>query len=217
MVPLWRYGVAVWLGAVCFEALPALAQIDPVKRDLIQFGYNGAFEGHPPLSAYAFYYRNQPDFLQTNLTLRLAMAPTYLDSELGFSDALGPHTDIGIGLAGGGYADSFNEIRQGKLFPAESFDGFGGELNASLYHLFNPGHMIPLNGVLRGIAHYATYAAGSQTASNFKMPDPMGIFSVRTGLRWGGREPTGAARALLTAIRRDPTHVLRALAALSSS
>ena len=29
----------------------------------------------------------------------------------------------------------------------------------------------------------------------------------------GRREPTGPARALLTAIRRDPMHVLRALAA----
>jgi hypothetical protein len=118
------------------------------------------------------------------------MAPTYLDSELGILGALDAHTDIGVGIAGGGYADSFNEIRQGKLFPGESFDGFGGEVNASLYHLFNPGHQIPLNGVIRGIAHYATYAPGSQTASNFRMPDPMGIFSVRTGLRWGGREPT---------------------------
>ena len=178
----------VW--ATCLAGLPAFGQIDPVKRDLIQFGYNAAFEGHPPLSAYAFYYRNQPDFLRTNLTLRLALAPTYLDSELGILGALDAHTDIGIGIAGGGFADSFNEIRRGKLYPGESFDGFGGELNASLYHLFNPGYLIPLNGVLRGIAHYATYAPGSQTASNFEMPNPMGIFSVRTGLRWGGREPT---------------------------
>ncbi len=29
----------------------------------------------------------------------------------------------------------------------------------------------------------------------------------------GRREPTGPAKALLTAIRRDPTHVLKALAA----
>ena len=71
-----------------------------------------------------------------------------------------------------------------------SFDGFGGEVNASLYHLFNPGYLIPLNGVLRGTFHYATYAPGSQTAENFRMPDPMGTFNVRTGLRWGGREPT---------------------------
>jgi hypothetical protein len=176
--------------ASCLNSLPAFAQIDPVKRDLIQLGYNAAFEGHPPLSAYAFYYRNQPDFLRTNLTLRLALAPTYLDSELGIRGALDQNTDIGIGLAGGGYADSFNEIRRGKLLPAESFDGFGGEVNVSLYHLFNPGYQIPLNGVLRGIAHYATYAGGSQTGDNFRLPDPMGIFSVRTGLRWGGREPT---------------------------
>lgn len=177
-------------GLAVLTSSTGFCQVDPVKRELIQFGYNAAFEGHAPLSAYAFYYRNEPDFLRTNLTLRLALAPTYLDSELGILGALDAHTDIGIGLAGGGFADSFNEIRRGKLLPQESFDGYGGEVNASLYHLFNPGYMIPLNGVLRGIAHYATYAPGSQTSSGFQVPDPMGIFSVRTGLRWGGREPT---------------------------
>ena len=65
------------------------AQIDPVRRDLIQLGYNQALEGHTPFSGYAFYYHNQPDFLRTNLTLRLALAPTYLDSELGIAHALG--------------------------------------------------------------------------------------------------------------------------------
>ena len=54
-----------------------------------------------PLAGYAFYYRNQPNFLHTNLTLRLAVAPTYLDSELGFSHLLGEHTDLGVGIAGG--------------------------------------------------------------------------------------------------------------------
>src|SRR5207245_4089448 len=73
------------------------SQIDPVKRQLLQVGYNAALEGHPPQSIYAFYYQNQPGFLNTNLTLRLAIAPTYLDSELGISSALGEHTDLGIG------------------------------------------------------------------------------------------------------------------------
>ncbi len=183
----------------CWHWLPLLglvvlapagwAQIDPTKRDLFQFGYNAALEGHPPLSIYAFYYRNQPDFLRTNLTLRLALAPTYLDSELGIRNALGQNTDLGIGLAGGGFADSYFEIRQGKYLPKESFDGYGGETSLSLYHLFNPGHMIPLNGVLRGTAHFATYDPTSDTARDFRVPDNMGIFSVRTGLRWGGREP----------------------------
>jgi hypothetical protein len=81
----------LWL--TLFAPFFASAQIDPVKRDLVQFGYNQAFEGHQPLAAYAFYYHNQPDFLSTNLTLRLALAPVYLDSELGFTGAFGPNTD----------------------------------------------------------------------------------------------------------------------------
>jgi hypothetical protein len=167
-----------------------LSQIDPIKRELIQFGYNAPLEGHPPLSAYAFYYRNEPDFTHTNLTLRMAIAPTYLDSELGISGVLGEHTDLGIGLAGGGFADTYHEIRQGKYLPQESFDGHGAEMSLSLYHLFNPGQMIPLYGVLRGIGRFSTYDATSDTAPNFVVPSDMGNFKVRTGLRWGGREPT---------------------------
>ena len=165
-------------------------QIDPVKRELIQSGYNAAFQGHAPLSAYAFYYRNEPDFLNTNLTLRLALAPTYLDSELGISRALGENTDLGLGLAGGGFADDYYEIRQGKYIQGESFDGYGGQTSLSIYHLFNPGQLIPLYGVARGIVHFASYDTGSSTLSTFHLPQDMGIFSVRTGLRWGGREPS---------------------------
>jgi hypothetical protein len=184
-----RIGFALlWLAL--FAPVFASAQIDPVKRDLIQFGYNQAFEGHQPLAAYAFYYHNQPDFLRTNLTLRLAVAPVYLDSELGFVGALGPNTDLGIGLAGGGFSDSYNEIRGGEFMPGESFDGNGGEISASLYHLFNPGDEIPLSYVLRGTAHYSFYNRNDDTAANFALPGDQGDFSVRTGLRWGGVEPT---------------------------
>src|SRR5258708_1838900 len=96
-----------WLLIVLFPGIllpgAAVAQIDPVKRELIQFGYNQSIEGEAPVSAYAFYYYNQPDFLShSNLTLRLAIAPVYVDSELGISRLLGPNTDVGIGLAGGG-------------------------------------------------------------------------------------------------------------------
>jgi len=185
-----RRWLIIILGVCCIGPVTAFAQIDPLKRELIQFGYNAAFEGHPPLSAYAFYYRNQPDFLRTNLTMRLAIAPTFLDSELGIADALGEHSDLGIGVAGGGFGDIYNEIDQGKYIPAQSFDGHDGELNLSLYHLFNPGQLIPLNGLLRGTAHYAAYGAAGQTDPNFKLPENMGIFKVRSGLRWGGREPT---------------------------
>jgi hypothetical protein len=170
--------------------LAAPGQIDPFPRELIQFGGNAALEGHAPLAAYAFYYRNQPDFLRTNLTLRLAVAPTYLDSELGISQALGEYTDLGFGLAGGGFADNYNEIRHGTFLPAESFTGDGGEASASIYHLFNPGQQIPLNGVLRGTMHYSAYVRDNATAPMFRLPDNETTMAVRTGLRWGGREPT---------------------------
>ncbi len=184
-----RIGFALlWLAL--FAPIFASAQIDPIKRDLIQFGYNQAFEGHQPLAAYAFYYHNQPDFVRTNLTLRLAVAPVYLDSELGFVSALGPNTDVGIGLAGGGFSDSYNEIRGGEFMPGESFDGNGMEVSASIYHLFNPGDEIPLNFVLRGTAHYTVYNPNDDTAANFSLPGDHGDFNVRTGLRWGGVEPT---------------------------
>ena len=171
-------------------AAAATAQIDPVKRDLIQFGYNQPVEGRAPVAGYAYYYHNQPDFLHTNQTLRIALAPVYLDSELGFVHGLGPNTDFAIGAAGGGFADSYNEMRGGKWIEGESFDGHGAELSASVYHLFNPGDLIPLNVVLHGAAHYSIYEANDNTAANFKTPADGATYSVRTGLRYGGIEPT---------------------------
>ena len=114
-----RYWGRIWpaLLAGCIGPFAAYSQIDPVNRELIQLGYNAALEGHPPLAAYAFYYRNQPDFLGTNMALRLAVAPTYLDSELGIRRVLSEHTDLGIGLAGGGFADTYDEIDHG-FFPS---------------------------------------------------------------------------------------------------
>ncbi len=175
---------------VAVAPLLARAQIDPVKRQLLQLGYNAALQGHAPQSVYAFYYQNQPEFLRTNLTLRLAVAPTYLDSELGISHAIGQQTDLGIGVAGGGFADNYAEVRKGTYLPDESFTGYGGGLSLSVYHLFNPGQQIPLNGVVRGIARYSTYERDDATESTFQLPPDHGTFSARTGLRWGGREPT---------------------------
>ena len=137
---LWRAGQSLcrrrraspshWIGFVLLLGLcvplTCRAQIDPVKRQLLQFGYNQPLQGHGPLAAYAFYYLNQPQFMRPDLTLRLAVAPTYLDSELGVSHALGPQTDLGLGLAGGGFADSYAEVRAGRFLQSESFDGHMG-------------------------------------------------------------------------------------------
>ncbi|MGN6643052.1 MAG: hypothetical protein ACTHKU_08630 [Verrucomicrobiota bacterium] len=186
-----RWFILSLLTASLFVCFRAVAQIDPMPRQLIQLGYNAAFQGHPPVAAYAFFYHNQPHFIHTNLTLRLAVAPTYLDSELGISQALGEKTDLGFGLAGGGYADSYDEIRGGTFIPKESFVGHGAETSMSLYHCFNPEDQIPLNLIVRGFAHYAFYARDNSTApsSAFELPNDHGTFGVRTGLRWGGKEP----------------------------
>ena len=120
----------------------------------------------------------------------MAVAPTYIDSEVGFSHLLGEQTDLGVGVAGGGFADSYYEINNGVYHPNQSFDGHGGETSVSVYHLFNPGQLIPLNGVLRGSVHYSTYSPTDDTAKNFAVPSDGTTFSVRTGMRWGGKEPT---------------------------
>jgi hypothetical protein len=169
--------------------ITALAQIDPVKRQLFQFGYNAALEGHAPISGYAFYYRNDPGFVRSNLTLRLEVAPVYLDSELGISHTLTESTDLGIGLAGGGFADSYSEVREGKYRPRESFTGHGYETSLSLYHLANPHRQIPLNLVVRGILHHSIYSRDDDTDPTFELPDDRTTCSVRAGLRWGGQEP----------------------------
>ena len=165
------------------------AQIDPENRQLIQLGYYQPLEGRGPLAGYAFYYRNIPGFLRTNLTLRLAVAPVYLDTELGFREALGPGTDLAIGLAGGGFADSYAEIRRGHYFREESFLGHGGEISASLYQRLAPAARIPLNLIVRTSAHYATFQRDSQTRADFVLPPDQIDFRLRTGLRWGGQEP----------------------------
>jgi hypothetical protein len=166
------------------------AQLDPVPRNLIQLGYNQPLEGYAPFAGYAFYYYNRPDFLRTNLTLRLAVAPVYLDSELGFVGALGPNTDLGLGVAGGGFSDNYDEIRGGTYYADESFNGYGAGASVGVYHLFNPAGRIPLNYVLRAGMHYSFYDDNHNTAANFQLPDNHGTFAVRTGLRWGGVEPT---------------------------
>src|SRR6266853_5283345 len=119
-----RRGFVLMLG--CGITFCSMGQIDPFSRELIQVGYNQALQGHPPLSGYAFYYLNKPNFFNTNLTLRLAVAPTYLDSELGISHVLGGHTVLRNKMAGGGFADNYAEVRHGKFLQSESFTGHSG-------------------------------------------------------------------------------------------
>ena len=168
----------------------SLAQIDPEERHLIQVGYNQSIEGHSPISGYGFFYYNQPHFHATNLTLRLAVAPIYLDADLGFTGLLGPQTDVSVGVSGGGFAYAYPEIRKGDYLRRESFTGHGGDVSASLYHRFNPEHEVPLWFVLRGSAHRFAYERDKQTDPLFQVPEDRTAFHLRSGLRFGGQEPS---------------------------
>ena len=174
------------------------AQIDPDPRMLIQAGYNQPLEGRGPIAAYAYLYWNQPNFPWTNATLRTAIAPTYLDAELGFADVLGHGTSLGVGLAGGGFADSYADMQGGELIDAQSFFGAGVESSVSLYHVFNPmpkGERpdslseVPIQFILRNSARGSFYSPNSDTASDFEVPATVPTYNLRTGLRWGGHEP----------------------------
>lgn len=170
------------------------SQIDPYKRELIQFGYNLPIQGRAPLSAYAFYYINIPEFLHTNVTFRVAVAPVYMDSEIGISRAFGRYTDLGIGLEGGGFAESYAEIRQGKYLKGESFTGHGGGASMSIYHRFNPEQRIPLNGVFRTEMHYSVYARDDDTEDNFALPPDRGVTQSCLRCRRPGRKQNNASR-----------------------
>jgi hypothetical protein len=176
--------LALWL-----KPSAGQSQIDPERRRLFQLGYAMPLSEHGPLAAYGYYYHNQPGFYKTNLTLRLAVAPVYLDSELGIREALGPDTDLGVGLAGGGFADSYSEVRRGDYLTDESFTGHSADFNSSLYHRFNPTQRMPLYGIVRGSFHYSVYENDKDTARTFQIPENRPAFSIRSGLRLGGREP----------------------------
>lgn len=178
------------LCAILGAPLVAPAQIDPEYRRLLQAGYNVPLEGKSPIAGYGFFYYNKPHFYATNLTLRAVVAPIYLDSELGFSGLLGPNTDFALGLAGGGFADSYSEIRGGHFFEEESFTGHGGDISASVYHRFNPSQQVPLYLIVRPSGSLSYYDRDSDTDPDFVLPHDRSAFHIRTGLRYGGEEPS---------------------------
>src|SRR5262245_14387831 len=104
----------------------ARAQLDPEPRKLLHLGVNQSLHDDGPQAHYLFYYWNMPNVPSTNQVLRLVIAPTYLDGELGFKGIFGENTDLGLSAFGGGYAYDYDEVRQGNYFRDESFEGHGG-------------------------------------------------------------------------------------------
>ncbi len=165
------------------------AQIDPFHRSLLELGYDQPLTGQGPQGVYGYYYYNHPDFFNTNTALRLALAPAYVDGEIGFKHLLSPNTDIGLGFYGGMFGANYYEVRQGQYLKRESFDGSGGGASLSVYQLLNPGRLIPISLVARVGMSDSIFADGSETADNFSLPvDQINGFT-RVGLRVAGKEP----------------------------
>jgi len=184
-----RRVLEVALGGLMLEGARCPGQIDPMVRNLVEVGYDQPLTGHGPAAAYAYYYYSQPDIFSKDVGLRAAIAPAYVDSEIGLKHLLSPTTDVGLGLAGGAFGDNVYDVRQGRYLETESFYGSGGGAAISLYQLLDPGVKIPLNLVIRGGFHYSSYFDTAQTASNFKLPrDQLNAFT-RVGLRFAGKQP----------------------------
>lgn len=175
--------------AILLIAQAGLGQIDPYRRSLLHLGYDQPIGGQGPQAIYAYYYYNNPEISGTNTALRLAIAPAYVDGELGFRQLLSPTTDVGIGFYGGAFGDNYYEVRQGDYRRSESFNGHGGGTSLSVYQRLNPGMLVPLTAVARGGFRYSHFAHTRDTADEFELPDDRPMPFVRAGLRLAGKEP----------------------------
>jgi hypothetical protein len=169
-------------------AAPARAQIDDARRFQLEGGYEDGVGSPGPNGAYVFAYLNRPGVLGPGSALRLAVAPVYLDAELGLPNVL-PRTDLGLGFTGGGYAFSQKEVVRGDQRLGESYIGHGGGPSVSLYPRLGNVGPVPLNGVLRLSALYTDYQRTAETAPNFVLPPDEWTGAARAGLRLGGQEP----------------------------
>jgi len=188
-VPKQISGFSPLIVAGLLAGINCSAQIDPEHRSLLELGYDQPLTGQGPQAIYAYYYYNTPDLFNTNTALRLAVAPAYVDGELGFKQLLSPTTDVGIGFNGGAFGANYYEVRQGQYYKGESFDGDGGGASVSVYQLLNPGMLIPVNVVARGGLLDSTYLHTSDTADNFMLPSNQIMGYTREGIRVAGKEP----------------------------
>jgi hypothetical protein len=174
---------------IVLAAAPAWAQIDDARRFQLESGIEQGLGQPGPVTPYFFLYLNRPNVNRSSETLRIALAPVYLDAELGIKDAFGSLSDAAIGLSGGGYAFGQNEVFRGDDRRGESFIGHGGGPSLSAYpHL---GHLgpVPLSGVIRVSGAYADYIRDYATAPQFVLPQDEFTGYFRAGLRLGGQEP----------------------------
>ena len=84
---------------------------------------------------------------------------------------MGQNADI----AGCGFSRSHYEIHGIDYNCKESIIGHGGGTGLSIYHLSNPGQLIPQQGMIREIALFITSDETNHTESRFILPANQGF------------------------------------------
>jgi hypothetical protein len=185
--PLARLAAVVLLPVLAVT--PARAQRDPEPRAYIEVGTDVPVQGNAPLTGYAFFLWNRPNYPEPDQYLRVVLTPTYLISEL-IQDhwPYGRHA-VGIGLNGGGFRFGHEEFRLGSHKSAESFWGHGAEVPLSYYAGTKLFELLPLEGQIRVTPGFVLYQRSLDTAERFELPQDTGLFTGRVGLRLGGVPP----------------------------
>ena len=170
-------------------AAPARAQRDPEPRAYVEVGTEAPLKGNAPITGYAFFLWNRPNFPEQDQYLRVVVAPTYLLTEF-LQDhwPYGRHA-VSIGLTGGGIRFGHEEFRNGRYKEAESFWGHGAEVPLSYYAGTKLFEKLPLEGQIRVTPAFVVYQQAFDTADRFELPPDTGLVTGRVGLRLGGVPP----------------------------
>ena len=169
---------------------PPYTLMDAETRTYLQAGGETPMRGNGPLTGYAYLFATRPHFLHEDLYLRLVVAPGYFISELSRDHWPTRNSALGFGLAGGLWADSHEEFRNGRFEEEESFSGHS--VSATLaYYLRGPkvAGLLPLEGQVRGGPKYVWYDRDDDTSRSFRLPENTAMFDVRAGIRLGGIPP----------------------------
>ncbi len=170
-------------------ARPAAAQPDPEPRANLEVGVEGPLRGESTLAGYAFLLWNRPHFPADDESLRVVIAPTYLESELVRNDwPWGGHA-VGLGISGGGFRFGHEEFRRGQHLEGESFWGHGVEVPLSYYPGTTIAGVLPLEGQIRLTPGYHVYQRSLGTRDHFELPPDSELLTGRLGLRLGGVPP----------------------------
>ncbi len=164
--------------------------IDAETRTLFQVGAEAPLRGNGPLTGYAYAFLTRPQFLDEDLYLRMVIAPVYAAAELIRNHWPSANSALGFGVAGGLYADSHVEFRDGRFEKSESFSGNPVE-GLLAYYLRGPkiGGPLPLEGQIRLRPMYVLYDRDGDTSPDFRLPKDSAIYEARTGVRVGGVPP----------------------------